>query len=79
MRVSQMNWWLLWVSRGTVAGHGDFGHAHGKEDAGLVSADGGLEALGRNADDGEGMTVDADSLTDDVRVSWRSGISNRRS
>ena len=45
--------------------HGNFGHADGKEEAGLVSADGGLESLGRHADDGERMTVDADCLTDD--------------
>src|SRR5882757_5192121 len=45
--------------------HGDFGHADGKEKTWLVAADGGLEGLGRYADDSERMTVDAHSLADD--------------
>jgi hypothetical protein len=49
----------------SAPGHGNLGHADGKEECGFVTSDGGLEVFWSDADDGEGGAVDADSLIDD--------------
>src|ERR1700722_11814874 len=41
-------------------------HADRNEDAGAIAADGRIEVLRSDAEDGEWMTVDQDSLADDV-------------
>ena len=51
----------------------------GRKTSGFVASDGGLEVLRSHAEDGEGMAVDQDSLTDDVGRCRRSASSSSRS